>query len=154
MATSVVPDLIDALVTNARAALPDTTRVFDGVGVTADPGYDYLMIGVDDVDAHGQTFAADTQQSWANANYTSRDEQGDIVCAAVSWNGDADAKAARDAAYATVAAVETMLRTTPDQGVANLLWTSFGSRTQLSQDQQNQGCLAIVIFRVHFRARI
>lgn len=153
MATSVVPDLIDALVANATTALPNI-QVKDGIGVTTDPGTDYLLIGVDDASNHGASFAAESMQTWANANYTARDEEGDIVCAAVSWNGDSDASAARTAAYATVAAVENMLRTDPSQGVANLLWTSFGSRTQLSQDQDTSGANAIVIFRIHFRARI
>ncbi len=154
MATSAVPALIDALVANARAALPTTTGVYDGAGITAEPGNDYLMVGVDDVDGNGVSFSADSSQQWANANYTARDEEGAVVCAAVSWNGDGDQKAARDAVYATVATIETMLRANPSQGVGAVLWTSFGGRVQLSQDQNEQGASAIVVFRVNFRARI
>lgn len=155
MATSVVPALIDALVTNAAAVVPANTLVFDGLGITADPGSSYLMVGVDDVDSTDKAFAADSTQTWANANYTARDEEGHIVCAAVAWNGDGDQKAARDKAYAIAASVENMLRANPSQGVANLLWSSFGSRSQLSQDQQaTAGALAILVFRIHFRARI
>ena len=47
-----------------------------------------------------------------------RDQTGSVTCAALSWNGDADQKAARDAAYAVVAAVEDLLRTDPTLGVA------------------------------------
>lgn len=154
MATTVVPDLIDALVANARIALPSTVEVYDGFGIDDSPGLNYLLVGVDDVDGQGLTFSADARQEWANANGTARDEEGDIVCAAVAWNGDGDQADARTAAFGTVAAVEQMLRSNPSQGVANVLWTSFGSRVQLSQDQNDRGATAIVVFRVHFRARI
>ena len=155
MATSVVPSLIDAMVTAFDAAL-STVQVYDGYGVSDDPG-DFLMIGVDQLDPSGQATAATVQQDWANANYTSRSEQGDIACAAVSWNGDAGnagQKSARDAVYATQAAVETVLRNNPSLGVANVLWTSFGTNAQLSQDQDHKGSLALLTFSIFFRAQI
>lgn len=152
MATSVVPALIDALVEQATAALPDV-NVYDGFGVTADPG-DFLMIGVEDPDAEDAAFSADARQEWANANHTTRDESGEITCCAVSWNGDADQKTARDGAYAITAAVETCLRETPALGLDNLLWTGFGSSTQLSQVQGDSGAAAMLVFRIAFRARI
>lgn len=154
MPASVVPALIDALVTNARAALAGTANVYDGFGVSEAPGLNYVLIGVDDPDNDSVGMAADTQQDWANANYTARDESGDIVCASVAWNGDANQKAARDAAYANVNTIAALLKTTPAQGVPEVLWTSIGSRMQLSQDQNEKGANAIVVFRVYFRARI
>lgn len=153
MATTVLPALIDALVTNATAALPDVL-VYDGFGVDAEPGNQYLMVGVEDVDSKGSSWAATAEQEWANANYTARDEDGVVICAALAWNGDSDAKAARDDAFAVVAAVENMCRTTPSQGVANLLWTSAGHRLQLTQDQAESGAIAIVVFQIRYRARI
>ena len=153
MATTVLPDLIDALVTNARTALPDVL-VYDGFGVDAEPGHQYLMIGVDDVDAKGSAWAANSEQVWANANYTSRDEEGVVVCAALAWNGDSDPKAARDGAFEVVGAVETMCRANPSLGVAQLLWTSAGHRMELSQDQGESGAIAVVIFQIRYRARI
>lgn len=154
MATSVVPALIDALVTAARTALPDAL-VSDGIGATDDPG-DFLMIGVEDPDIEGASFSADTRQDWANANYTTRDEQGEITCVALSWNGDGPegAKAARDGAYAISAAVETLLRANPSLGVDGLLWTGFGSSSQLSQAQGSAGASALLVFRINFRARV
>lgn len=154
MATSVVPALIDALVTAARTALPDAL-VSDGIGATDDPG-DFLMIGVEDPDIEGASFSADTRQDWANANYTTRDEQGEITCVALSWNGDGPegAKAARDGAYAISAAVETLLRANPSLDVDGLLWTGFGSSSQLSQAQGSAGASALLVFRINFRARV
>lgn len=154
MATTALPALIDALVTGARAALPNTTLVYDGFGVDAEPGTSYLMVGVDDPDARDAAYAATATQEWANANYTARDEEGYVVCAALAWNGDGDAKAARTAAFATVTAVETLCRTTPSLGVATVLWTSFGGRIQLSQNQNEHGATALVIFNINYRARI
>lgn len=153
MGTTAIPALVDALVTNARAALPDTL-VYDGFGVDADPGRNYLMVGVDNPQAVDEAYAATATQQWANANHTARDEEGFVVCAALAWNGDSDPKAARDDAFATVAAVENMCRANPALGVASLLWTSVGGRIQLSQNQTEHGATAIVIFNVNYRARI
>lgn len=154
MATSVVPALIDALVSAATTALP-SVRVSDGIGATDDPG-DFLMIGVEDPDLEGAAFSAETKQDWAHANYTARAETGEITCVAVSWNGDGPegAKAARDGAYAISAAVETLLRANPSLGVDGLLWTGFGSSSQLSQAQGDGGASALLVFRINFRAQI
>jgi hypothetical protein len=153
MATSVVPALIDALVAAATTALPDVL-VFDGIGVTDDPG-DFLMVGVEDPDIEGAAFSADTKQDWAAVGTGApRDEQGDITCVALSWNGDGDPKAARDDAYAIAAALEDLLRDTPALGVPGLLWTSFGTSSQLSQAQGPDGASALLVFRINFRARI
>lgn len=152
MATSALPALIDALFEGSRAALPNV-GVYDGFAVTNDTG-DHLFIGVDDPDNQDGASSATTQQAWANANHTARDESGDVTCAALSWNGDGDMKAARDAAYATCAAVENLLRANPALGVPSLLWTSFGTSQSLTQDQTDDGALALVVFTVSFRARI
>lgn len=152
MPTSVVPAVISAIVDTAEAELPNLL-VGDGWLVTADPG-DYLMVGVEDPDVEGYAQSATSEQSWANSNYTSRDEKGDVMCAALSWNGDGDARAARDAVYATLAAVEDMLRANPSLGVDDLLWTSFGQSQRLNQIQDNGGAVALVLFSIHFEARI
>lgn len=154
MPASALPDVIDALITNMVAALPASTSVFDGFGVTGDPGDTYVLVGVDNPDANTIGFAAESQQEWANANYTARDESGEVVCAAVAWNGEGDQKAARDAAYGVLDAVAAMLKADPSLGVPELLWTSFGTRVQLSQDQNEKGANAIAVFRIHYRARI
>ena len=151
MATSVVPALIDALFAAAVAALPNA-RVSDGVGVSSDPG-DFLMIGVSD-DGPNPSTAVSSRQTWANANGTTRDESGNITCMAVSWNGNADAKAARDSAYATKAAVENLLRANPSLGVSGVLWTSVGTDESLDQNQDDLGALAILVFTIAYRARI
>lgn len=152
MAVSVVPELVDALLAAANAALPNAL-VLDGVGTVGDPG-DYLMVGVDDPDTDGGVSAGESQQQWAHANHTARDESGTITCAAYSWNGDSDQKAARDAAYVMVEALASACRNTPALGVSALLWTDFGSQTNLTQFQGDFGAAALVVFTIAFRARI
>jgi hypothetical protein len=158
MATSVIPALIDALLTSARAALQQpeanpAVRVYDGFGLTEEPG-DFLMIGVDDPDVETAANSANSEQEWPHVGHVTRDERGEITCAAVSWNGDADPKAARDGAYAITAELEDLLRADPTVGVAGVLWTSFGTSTELTQQQDKDGASAILIFKVAFMARI
>lgn len=153
MPTSVVPALITAVVVTAQEQLPDLI-VTDGWAVTSDPG-NYVMIGVEDPDVDGYAQSATSTQSWANANYTARDEEGDVNCVALAWNGDGDAKAARDAVYANVAALEDALRSNPPQDLADVLWTSvMASGGRLNQIQDSGGAVALLLFSIHFRARI
>src|SRR5689334_3843760 len=99
MATSAVPALIDALVSAADAALSNVA-VYDGVGNSDDPG-DFLMVGVDDPDRTDDVASASATQQWAGVgNASARDEEGDVTCAALSWNGNSNQKQARDGAYA------------------------------------------------------
>jgi hypothetical protein len=151
--TSAIPALIDALVSAARTALPGVA-VYDGYGVSDDPG-DFLMVGVEDVNSLSDASAADSQQEWAGVGSSApRDETGDVICTALSWNGNGDQKAARDGAFAIAEAVATLLRANPSLGIPSLLWTSYGTTTQLNQNQDENGAEAAVIFRCHFRARL
>lgn len=153
MPTSVVPAVIAAIVDTAQEQLPDLI-VTDGWAVTNDPG-NYVMVGVEDPDVDGYAESASSKQEWANANYTSRDEEGDINCVALAWNGDGDARAAREAVYANVAALEDALRWNPPQGVDDVLWTSvMAAGGRLNQIQDNGGAVALLLFTIHFRARI
>ncbi len=152
MTASVVPALIDALISTAESALPGV-NVSDGFPLTADPG-SYLCIGVQDPDADGYTNSADVQQEWSWAGATQRAETGEITCAALSWNGDGDPKAARDAAYAAVDALADALRANPSLDVAGVAWTSFATGLQLNQAQDSDGAIAQVLFRIAFNARI
>lgn len=155
MTTSALPEVIDALVSLSDAAL-SAANVIDGIGVTDDPG-DYLMIGVEDPDIEGAAFSADIEQSRATMS-GARDETGTVTCCAMSWNGDSSAagqKAARDAAFATVDAVATIVRTTsPTLGVSAVLKTEFGARITVSQAQDASGASCMVIFSVAYLARI
>lgn len=162
MATSVVPDLIDALVGLATASLPDLT-VLDSFG--AAPGQDdtgttgdFLMIGAEDPDDTGLSVAVTTEETPGPfGTNRPRDEVGEVVLVALSWNGDMDQKAARDAVYSTAAAIADLCRTdqnVPHLNVTGLLWTGYGSRSELKQNQSDQAAIAQLTFRLSFRARI
>lgn len=152
---SIVPSLIDALVTQATAALP-AIRVYDGYGISSDPG-DFLMIGVDDPDGPDPANTAAGQLAFATMRTApgTRDEQGELVCAALSWNGNADMKGARDAVQAIATAVDTFTRADPSLGLApSLLWALVGSNYDYSQQQDGEGAQALLVFRIGYRARI
>lgn len=156
-ATSVTPFIIDALFAQATAALPDV-KVYDGFGLTDDPGPDILMIGVDDGQSSSAATSADSSQTMATAGTPrSRSQTGSINCWALSWTGNAEPKDARDAVYAIQAAVEDILRADPTLGLAQpngqVFVIQIGDE-RLMQDQTNTGAEALLTFTVNFEARI
>lgn len=159
MATSVVPALIDALVANAAPAVPAGVNVYDGFGVSDDEQVvGCLMVGCEDPNAGEFSLAADLQQSvTVLATARPRDESGEIPCVALFWDGDGDAKTARDGVYAITAAVENMIRTAPGVpyfGVTGVYRMDFGSTSSLQQSQTSDGAVAYLTFRIAFVARI
>lgn len=156
MASSTVYALIDALVAQARTALPNVT-VHDGFGISDDPG-DFLMIGVDDPDTPNATTSASMRQEPGPLGTNRpRDETGEITCVALSWNGDADPSAARAGCKAITDGMETLVRAvggSPSLGVSGVLWLGYGTTVDLLQDQSEAGAQALVIFKIAFRSRI
>jgi hypothetical protein len=158
---SIVPAVIDAIVAQVGAYLPTGAKVYDGFGLSEDLGVSVLMVGVDDADAENEGVASEARQEWAMTGNLRRDETGYVTCAAVGWDGDAVMKAARDTAYSIVSAVEQLCRNNPTLGLDNrgptlgsMINTSFGGRVVLTQNQAQQGSIAVVIFRVNFLARL
>lgn len=152
--TSVVPELLDALIAQARAVLePQGVEVIDGLPAAWTVG-DFLYVGVTDPDSPTPTAAATSTQKWPLATPTGRDETGTITCYAYVQRGSADPKEARDAAFGIVGAVQSLLRG-PDVrlGVPGVLRTSFASQ-DFDQGQTADGALAVVTFRIDFTARI
>lgn len=141
--------------TLATAALP-AVIVIDGSGTDFGATGNYLLIGVDDTDRLESQFAADVEQSWGPLGNRARNERGTINCVAFSWSGNPNQKAIRDAAYTTVAAVETLLRNDPTLGMPAVLLegAQFGTSLQLSQSQDASGVSARVNFQIGFMARI
>ncbi len=156
MATSVFPEVIAALASYARSALPGL-QVNYGVGATDDPG-DFLMIGVEDPEIDRAAFSATVRQERA-AMGGPRFEMGSINCCALSWNGDstdAGAQAAVEAAFETLAAVETVLRTTaPTLGIDAVHTTLCAADdSDISIGQSTAGSSCMVIFSVAYKAQI
>lgn len=154
MTTTVVPQLVDALVALAESQLTGRT-VSDGPKVGGDPG-DYLLVGAPSLDDSDQTTAAESESSWAYAGHRVRNEMGDVNCIAYSWNGDGDQKAARDSALATMDGLSDALRDDPTVGLpASLVMRAeFGTRVEWVQVQDGQGAAARAMFTVHFQAQV
>lgn len=157
MGTSVIPQLIDALVSNLTTSLSASpVLVIDGYGTDDDPA-DFLMIGIDDPTASGPTASASAgQKPGPMATTRPRDQEGQVWCAAYSWNGNGNQKQARDAAYTYMAAVENLLRTNPNLGIAagGYFVAQMGADERLMQNQDQNGAEAGLIFSVKFEARI
>jgi hypothetical protein len=156
MATSVFPDVMAALVDLAGTALPGL-QVHYGVGATDDPG-DFLMVGVEDPDIERAAFSATIRQERAGMGGP-RFEMGSINCCALSWNGDgtnAGARAALEAVFDTLAAVETLLRETePTLGLDAVHKTEFAADdAEISIAQTEAGASCMAIFSVAYKAQI
>lgn len=155
MAVSVVPALLSALYSKSLTALPSALVLY-GYGSTDAASPDLLMIGVDDPDAPTAAASSDAGQNAATLGTTrSRDETGTVTCAALSWSGASDQAATVTAAYATFEAVASLLRSDPTLGIGlpGRVVCEVGDH-RLSTLQYDQGCEALVIFTVKFRARI
>jgi hypothetical protein len=150
MATSAFPAVVDALIALSAAAMP-TVAVVEGINPSRDPG-SFLMVNVDAGDVDGAP-SPRIEQSRATMS-GARNEQGVVVCAAESWNGDGNPKAARDAAFAVVAGVENLLRSTPTLGLSVVLKTEFGEDIYPRPGQGDFGAECFVIFSVAYLARI
>lgn len=156
MATSRLPEFIDALVTQGRTALADEeVLVLDGYDVTGDPS-DFVMIGVENPDLAEAAFSgAGTQVAATMGTARKRDEDGSVTCAAYSWNGDCNQKAARDAVFGYMAAFETLLRADPSFSIdAGGLFVGQLGEWRLSQNQNEDGADALLIFTIRYRARL
>lgn len=153
MAVSIVPALIDALVAQGGAVLE--VPVYDGPG-NSDDYVDCVMVGVEDPDIDGLLFSGSTDQSVANMGPTrSRDDVGEIICAARASSGDTEVKVVRDRAWSYMEAFATLFRSNPNLGLAagGYLVCEIGS-TRYSQTLYKDGAEALLIFTVKFRARI
>lgn len=157
MPISVVPDLLNALFTQAQAGVTEA-NVYFGTGVSDDPG-DYLMINVTDPDGPDWMQGVSTTQDFVYVGQQlddlTRNEEGDVPCCALSWNGNTDdAATVIAAAYATAGALSSVCRDNPTLGLANLLWVSFGVNTDLLTVQNASGSLARLDFQIHFKALV
>lgn len=149
--SSVVPDLIDGLISAFTTALPDVT-VTDGVAVGYAPG-SYLMVGVDDPTLT-QWVSASSTQEWPLATMTGRNEEATVTCAISTWSGDDDPKVARDAAFSIAGTVQSQLRDPSTLStIQGLLWGSYARQT-LTQWQTDDGSFCLLVFQAEFRARI
>jgi hypothetical protein len=160
MADSVVPDVIDYLVTLftadvtlGQAAAPNTVAVYDGPRLEQSPSQRNLYIGLTDPDSD-EPVSANSEQEWAALGRQAVTENLTIHCCAEAWSGETDVRTLRLAAYAIVHAVETLVRADPMLGGLVLFCEPVSGGTELRQDQTSQGMLVKLLFRIDAKARI
>ena len=153
MAATVIFDVINALIAKFATVLPAVT-VYDSFPDTDAPPDSYIVVGIPDPSDANAATSASSVQEWAHTNHTRRDEAGDVWCVAVAADGGNSPAAARATVRAMTDAVEAALRDDYTLGVTGLLWTSYGTSTDLQQDRTDRGAIAMLVFSVHFRARI
>jgi hypothetical protein len=156
--TSRLPALIDylvALFTGAATlgqATPKVT-VYDGPVVTADPGDLVLWVGLSDPAI--PSAAAEFDQEWAAIGRRGRNETITIHCCAMAWSGGGTPAGQRTAAFAIVAAVETLLQADTTQFGGLVLYPAPGmTKGALTQMSTQQGPAARVAFDLTFKSRI
>lgn len=153
MDTSVTYALLDRLVELYAAGLTEV-HVVDGDTVSGDVGT-WLMVGWDDPDNDRATAATGTQ-SWAGLGAKARDEEGTVTCLVVVTRGDNKLKDARATVKAVSAGIEGIHRADPNLGgtVPGLMWTGYGTRTEIRQWLSTEGAVVTCTFEIAFRARI
>lgn len=166
--TSVVPAVIDYLVEVCQAspllgqAQPDPVVVLDGPETTADTMAEARHLWIGGVpERDGEPATASSAQDFALLDHArTRDETGEIQCAAHAWSGSTVMKAQRDACAGIVAAVELELRgdeVSGGPGDASLggiaLWAQV-TETQWTPRQSPSGAEMTCMFKIAYRARL
>ncbi len=143
---SAIPAAIDALVSTATTALGTTAEVIDGPGA-----YDAgergvaVYIGANDPGEEDGTPAASSAQEWAWLGHVQRKAEFTVDCHVVAWNGDADQKAARDAAFTALQAFTDAITSDPTLGGVVIHVTGV-SGVELVQSQDSDGAHAHITF--------
>lgn len=153
IAASAIPVFTDALVATWTAAL-GSDLVFDGPGVGDDTPPAYVLVGVDDPDGEVLGIAAESSQTWAWLGHVQRDEIGSVRCAIVSWSGETDMKAARDAAFALLADLASAVEADPSLGTDQPSWFTGVDSLSYRQEQDANGAICVIMFSVGFHARV
>jgi len=147
---SLVPALLDAIVSAADTALP-TVGVFDVDG-PSDSGSDFLIVGIDDPDEVGFSESAEVAHDWAGFSSGLREQAGTLWCVLGSWNGDNDPKAARDAVDGYFGTIKGLLRT--DATIAAAVPGGYATvaTERWSQNLTDAGAVVRLAFQVGFKA--
>lgn len=129
------------------------TYVSDGAPVSADAASEVLVIGGSPVET--DTLAGEGTQSWRSDGGTSaaRDGEESILCYVAAATGDVDVATTRAAAFAVLAAVESLLRANYTLGLAGVLSVEV-TRVSYQLEQYADGTRVVVPFTVTVRSVI
>lgn len=157
--SSRVPAVLDYLVATFQAASTLGTAtppvaVYDGPVVTGEAAQLVLWVGMDDPDSNEAPISAESESQWAALGRQARNEQLSIHCVAEAWSGDRDVKTIRTAVCGVVAAVEALIRADADLGGTLPSGWCEVTGMQLRQNNEDQGAVARISFKLDCRARI
>lgn len=175
---SLIPDVLDGLVTGLRAATgfrsptssSDGVTVYDGpewVGANADDPDGFVVVGYggEDLESRGvgddpgPAVSGDTQvRSISTA--ASKEQDLEVPCVVYTWSGaEEDVSALRSSAFDALAAVEVWLTANPRLGVTpgasneQVLWATATGSHSLRQYKEGGGVRCVVEFTITVRTR-
>lgn len=148
MAETRVDDAILALVAMWTAA---NIATVDGPFVSGDTG-DRLFVGYDG-DPEGDFQAVEGDSDWAGLGAKTRDEEFDIICAAVTRSGHQTATAARAAAIALFQVASAALRADPSLGLPPPC-VAEPKPQGLFTPPGSTGVQGRLVFNVHVKTRV
>lgn len=152
-AASVVPQATDALISMFTAVL-GAENVFDGAQPISDLVTNYVVVGASDPFDVNFDEAATSDQGWQWLGLQHRQETFTVNCVAVSWNGDANPKTARDGAFTIMQALTNQMMTDPTLGLPELTYITKISGTKMRAGQDADGAFVSLQFGVEFWARL
>lgn len=168
--TSLTPQVIDYLVSACEAsaqlgaAQPVPVIVHDGPEITGDDLAEslHLWIGGLPQSAATAVVTASADQDFAFSDQArTRDENGEVMCAADAWSGSTILKRQRDACHAIVSAVELLLRGYPGSGGPGdytmgdlVLWSGVAGPYEWTPRQVQGGSGMLCTFKITYRGRL
>ena len=151
MAESVVPSLLAAMTDAYQRILPDALTDL-GYILSDEPNTVSVMVGRDALNPSSPGVSVTGE--WAAANHTPMERRGDVTVSVVAWNGDADARQALEDVYGAFHVIAAYHRdpSTSAFGLASqgLQWTRPGADERFSQDQDELGAWAVLVFTINF----
>jgi hypothetical protein len=158
--TSAIPRAIDGLVALCQAQT-STGGLLDGVTIVDGPSlgqpYEELLLYIADSPVTGAAGALGTQE-FVTMPARERDESFSIYCTAYSRTGATMIKPQRDRAFATMAAVESLVRPGyPGSDITlggAVSWCSVSGRIAYTPAQSENGAVVRLAFEVVCRERL
>ena len=151
MATTALPNLIDAVVAALKAASSlSGVTIYDGIEIDSSDPLNWISIGHDGSE-DGEVIAANVRNEYKVLGAKSMYENGSLNCTLVSWTGDTNLSACRTSAYSLLSAVDTVIRTDPSFGGV-VLWSGLENHTP-TYLQTNQGSGVQINFTIFYQAR-
>lgn len=151
MATTALPNLLNAIVTQFKAA-PSLSgiKIYDGIEIDSSDPTRWIAVGHDGTE-DGEVTAANVRNEYKALGAKSMFEDGTINCTLSSWSGDTNLATLRSSAYSMLDAVDTAIRLDPSFG-GTCMYSGLESHVPV-YIQTNQGGAVQINFTISYRAK-